>query len=474
MIRTKIIATVGPASRSTDTLIRLIKAGVDVFRLNFSHGTIADHGTALQAIRSAAAECQAVVAVLGDLCGPKIRVDPVQHDSFDLPTGAKIRIVAEPVLGNAERVSTSRPQLVHEASVGHRILIDDGMIRLRVEKAENQSLLCQCEAGGTVRSRKGVNLPDTDLQMSSMTEKDRADLAWALAHDVDYIALSFVRRAEDLEELRAAMRACGRLAPIVAKIETPQAINDLQRIIETTDVVLVARGDLGVEMDLACVPLLQKDITARSQRAGKPVIVATQMLQSMVEHPSATRAEVSDVANAVFDLADAVMLSAETAVGAYPVAAVEMMNRIAQETETYLARNGFFARIDADDSLNPIATGVVRGATTLARELRARLIAAWTRTGNTVRLLSKCRPDRLIVGLTPDETVCRRMALFYGVLPVQMPETANQEEMLHRLDEWVRRHQMAEEGDLVIVAADTRLAGPGSTSALLMHLVGPI
>lgn len=473
MIRTKIIATVGPASRSPEVLARLIEAGVDVFRLNFSHGSLEDHGAALRAIRAAAARCEAVVAVMGDLCGPKIRVDPVEGDAFDLPTGAQIRIVADKVAGNAERISTSRRELPQEAAVGHRVLIDDGMIRLRVEESDGKSLLCRCEAGGAIQSRKGVNLPDTDLHMSSMTDKDRGDLAWALANDVDYIALSFVRRAEDLDELRAAMRACGRVAPVVAKIETPQAINELHRIIEATDVVLVARGDLGVEMDLACVPLLQKDITARSQRAGKPVIVATQMLQSMVEHPTATRAEVSDVANAVFDSADAVMLSAETAVGAYPVAAVEMMNRIAHETETYLARSGYFARMDADDSVNPIATGVVNGAGSLARELQAKLIAVWTETGNTVRLLSKCRPDRLIVGLASEEAICRRMAMYYGVLPVQMPLTPDQDEMLRRLDEWLREHHLAEESDLVILAASTRLIGPGSTSALLMHLVGP-
>ncbi|MBN2559893.1 MAG: pyruvate kinase [Phycisphaerae bacterium] len=472
MIRTKIIATVGPASDSLEVVGQLIDAGADVFRLNFSHGTLEEHGRTLERIRAAARERGAIVAVMGDLCGPKIRVDEVADGAFEIASGDRIDVVSEHVVGNAERISTNRPELAHEVAVGHRVLIDDGLIRLRVEEALPDRLRCVCQDGGAIRTRKGLNLPDSDLAMSALTDKDKRDLAWAMEHGLDYVALSFVRRAEDLAKLRGLMRWDEASCPVVAKIETPQAIEHLDGIIEAADVVLVARGDLGVEMDLARVPLLQKEITAKCQKAGKPVIIATQMLQSMVEHPTATRAEVSDVANAILDSADCVMLSAETSVGAYPVASVRMLDRIAEQTEAYLSDSGAFAQMDADATMNPMMTAVVHGANLLARELNAKLLAVWSETGYTVRLLSKCRPNRPVIGLSPDERVCRRMAMYYGVEPACIPRPTQLGPMLQAIDEVLLKHEWAARDDLIVVVAGTRLEAAGATSTLLVHLLG--
>ena len=471
MIRTKIIATLGPASDSLEIIGRLIDAGVDVFRLNFSHGTLEQHGQTLKRIRMVCRERDTLVAVMGDLCGPKIRVDDVENGAFEIAVGDHIDIVPEHVVGNADRISTNRPQLTREISVGQRILIDDGLIRLRVEDARSDRLRCLCEVSGTIRTRKGLNLPDSDLAMSAITEKDKRDAAWALEHGVDYMALSFVRTAEDLAELRSLMRQAKAMCPIVAKIETPQAIDHLDSIVESADVVLVARGDLGVEMDLARLPLLQKDIARRCQKAGKPVIIATQMLQSMVDNPTATRAEVSDVANAILDSADCVMLSGETSVGAYPVESVRMLDRIAEQTEAYLASSGAFARMDADVTMNPLVTAVAHGASLLARELEANLIAVWSESGYSVRLLSKCRLDRSVIGLSPDERACRQMLLYYGVVPVCMPRPDEITSMLRTVDDMLLDRELAEEGDVMVVIAGEAVLKLGSTNALLIRLV---
>ena len=472
MVRTKIIATVGPASASPEVLGELIGAGVDVFRLNFSHGAPTDHAQAVTHIREAARRRGTIVGIMGDLCGPKIRVAPVESDGFPIAAGASLDIVPGHVLGGPRQISTNRPELIGELAVGHRVFIEDGLIRLRVEKAEAKRLQCLCEVGGTIRSRKGINLPDTDLAMSALTDKDRQDVAWAIGQDVDWLALSFVRRAADVQELRSLLRQANSDCPIVAKIETPQAIQNLDGIIEATDAVLVARGDLGVEMDIARLPLLQKDMTARCSKAGKPVIVATEMLQSMVEHATATRAEVTDVANAIFDATDCLMLSAETSVGAYPVESVRMMSRIAQETEAYLSKTGAFARMDADETLNPTTSAVAHGAALLARELNAGALVVFTDTGRTVRLLSKCRPDRPVIGLSPEERVCRRMALYYGVEPVHLPALEQADSVPGTLDRLLLDRRIASTGDTIIVLARAQRAQPQSTKALLIHQVG--
>ncbi len=471
MIQTKIVATLGPATDSVEMLKALIDAGVDVFRLNFSHGNLEQHALTLGRIRKACEETGSMAAVLGDLCGPKIRVDPVEDDAFEITRGDRIDIVAGHVVGNAGRISTNRPELIGEVEAGHRVLIDDGNVRLRVEKSHADKLTCVCEVGGTIRTRKGLNLPDSMLQMSAMTDKDREDLAWAIENQLDYVALSFVRSAADLHELIGLLPLSGSEIRIVAKIETPAAITHLEEIIETADVVMVARGDLGVEMELAQVPVLQKKIVRMCQTAGKPAIVATQMLQSMVDSPTATRAEVSDVANAILDGGDAIMLSAETSVGAYPVEAVRMMGEIARETEAYLRSRNEAMRVDASRTLRRISTAVAHGASLLTRELDAKLVAVWTDTGNTARLLSKTRLNVPVIGLSPDLHVCRRMSMYYGITPIPAKRPERILQMLHELDGILTREALVAIGDLIVVVAGTRLDKEGATNALLMHLV---
>ncbi len=471
MIQTKIVATLGPATDSREMIRALIEAGVDVFRLNFSHGTLEQHARTLSNIRAACDETSSMAAVLGDLCGPKIRVDPVEGDGVRVDRGARIDIVAGHVVGTAERISTNRPELVSEVRAGHRVLIDDGCVRLRVEAAHSDRLTCLVEVGGAIRTRKGLNLPDSDLRMSAMTDKDREDLAWAIENGLDYVALSFVRSAADLHELQGLLPLAGCDIRIVAKIETTAAIGHLDEIIEAADVVMVARGDLGVEMDVARVPVLQKQIVRMCQTAGKPAIVATQMLQSMVDNATATRAEVSDVANAILDGGDAIMLSAETSVGSYPIEAVRTMEQIARETESYLRTRNEAARVDAARTMRRITTAVAHGASLLSRELEAKLVAVWTDTGNTARLLSKTRLSVPVVGLSPDLHVCRRMSMYYGVIPRQAKRTERILSMLKDVDDLLIGAKLVEAGDLIVVVAGTKLEKEGAANALLMHLV---
>ena len=471
MIRTKIVATLGPASDSRERIGQLLEAGVDVFRLNFSHGTLEQHGKALEFVREACRDLGRTAAIMGDLCGPKIRVDLIEDDEFEISPGDRLDIVSDHLVGNSQRISTNRPELVGELEKGHRILIDDGLIQLRVIETHDEHLSCVCEIGGPIRTRKGINLPDSDLKMAALTEKDREDLAWALKNRLDYIALSFVRSAADLRELRECLPLNDSDTRIVAKIETVQAIEHLDDIIEAADVILVARGDLGVEMDIAQVPLLQKRIVRQCQRAARPAIIATQMLQSMVEHPTATRAEVSDVANAILDAADCVMLSAETSIGAYPVESVQMITRIAKQTEDYLRSRDETARIDVKLTMRRVTTAVAHGASLLARELDAQLVAVWTQTGNTARLLSKTRLPVAVVGLSPDEHVCRRMAMYYGVIPLRMDRSEEMDRMLQKLDGELAGRKLVKSGDLIVVVSGTRLNEAGATNSLLMHLV---
>jgi len=473
MTKTKIIVTIGPASCDEQTLTAFIEEGVDVLRLNFSHGTVSEHHQVLTNIRQVCQRTGAIVAVMGDLCGPKLRVGRIEGGRFTIEPGETITIQRQLDVGTRQRIGTNYPPLVDELEPQARIFIDDGNVRLRVVDKRADELVCTCELGGVIADHKGINLPDTALSTPALTHKDRADLEWAIANDLDYVALSFVRRPEDLQELRAILDERHSDIRVVAKIEKPQAIDHLSGIINEADAVLVARGDLGVEMDVARVPLLQKDITLRCQQVGKPVIIATQMLQSMIDSATPTRAEVSDVANAIFDAADAVMLSAESAVGKYPVQAVRMINRIARETEAFLARQpaAGLGALAAPESLR-VTSAVAHGASLVARELNAKLVAVWSETGNTARLLSKYRLPQPIVTLSPHERVCRQVAMNYGVIPVHAAQPANPEHMLRKLDELLTARGLAEPNDLILVIAGTQLHRPGATNNLLIHIVG--
>jgi pyruvate kinase len=468
--RTKTVATVGPASRDPDVLGRMIDEGVDVLRINFSHGTLDEHARVLETIRDHGERTGAIVAVLGDLCGPKIRVGDLDGDAVTLTAGETLVIQRQPCTGTAERFSTNYDRLIDEAEIGARVLLDDGKLMLVVIEKRPDELVCTCRIGGKLRSHKGVNLPDTDLSVPALTDKDRLDLDWAINHELDYIALSFVRRPEDLYTLRKVLKERESDMRIISKIEKPEAIEHLAEIIDASDAVLVARGDLGVEMDVARVPLLQKDITLRCRRAGKPVIIATQMLESMIESATPTRAEVSDVANAILDATDAVMLSAETAIGAYPLEAVRFINRIANETEGF--SNGIrepAPRVAAVSAR--VAAAVAQGASLLASELSARLVVVWTRAGNMPRLLAKQRFNPPIVGLSPDPRVCRRMALHYGVLPIRMQHPGREDLMLRQIEHSLLERNLTQPHDLIVVAAGTHFREGDAANALLIHFV---
>ncbi len=428
MPKTKIVATVGPASNSTDTLKKFIDSGVNVIRLNMSHGTLDGHAELLEHLAAAIPGENTAVAVMADLCGPKVRTCKMDETASSVGAGDTCVIARTCDLGSASRFATSYPRFVDEVKVSDRVLIDDGIIRLRVTEKNADELTCRCETGGTIGTRKGVNVPDSDLSQPSLTDKDRTDLKWAVEHGVDFVALSFVRRVDDVTDLREAIRDLDARTPIVSKIETPQAVAALDDIIDVSDAILVARGDLGVEMDVSRIPMLQKQMVRQCQSAGKPVIVATQMLHSMVTQASPTRAEVSDVANAVLDGADAVMLSAESAAGQYPVESVSMMAQIIGHAHAY--RTGLVHRRTEDVTghlhvgleRDRTTSAVARSAVMVAHDLGASLIAVWSNSGRTARWISKYQPEQQVVIISESAAVCRRCAMSYGLRSLLVPE----------------------------------------------------
>jgi len=472
-IRTKIVATLGPATDEPQRLARVLEAGVDVCRLNFSHGTLDEQQRRLEAVRAWAAQHDRPIAVLGDLCGPKIRLNEVAGGTVELVRGQSVRFVRGAEACTAERLTTNYPSFVDEVDVGQRVLIDDGLVRLLAVTRDPGAVTCTCTTGGRISSRKGVNLPDTPLATPALTAKDRQDLEWAIGHDLDYVGLSFVRRPDDLAELKEILARRGARLGVIAKIEKPEALEHLEEIIRLADGVMVARGDLGVEMDVWRVPLIQKDITVRCRAAGKPVIIATQMLQSMVSSPTPTRAEVSDVANAILDGADAVMLSAETAVGQYPDVAVTLMDRVAAATESYQRQGrGCEPAPEASEPHTP-TSAIVRAAVQAGLHLDARLVAVWTATGETVRQLARHRLPMPVVGLTYDQRVCRQMNLLYGVIPLRVQPLSNPAEMAGVLDALLLERGLARRGELVVVVTSTRPQSPGATDTVLAHRVAP-
>lgn len=471
-MKTKIIATLGPACASRERLAEMFAAGMDVCRLNFSHGEPELRARLVGWVRELAAERRMPTCIIGDLCGPKIRLGVFPGGPVDVSAGDVVRVVRGEGACTAERLTVSYPALVDEVAVGHRLLVDDGRVRLVVRERLADELVCDCVVGGPLDSRKGVNLPDTTLSIPALTEKDRRDLDWALEQGLDYVALSFVRQPEDLYELKRAIKERGRFLPVIVKIEKTEALWHVDELIANADGILVARGDLGVETDLWRVPVIQKDIVAECRQAGVPVIVATQMLQSMINEPSPTRAEVSDVANAILDQVDAVMLSGETAVGRYPVTAVDMMDRIAGATEEYLAKRPPVGAVASPEAKYRPTAAVAHAAVAAARDLGARLVAVWTATGTTVRLVSQHRLPMPVLGLTYDDAVYRRLNLLYGVVPVRVEPMDNPSAMAAALDAHVLERGLAAQGDLIVVVTSTRPTTPGATDTALVRRVG--
>jgi pyruvate kinase len=480
MRRTKIVATVGPASRRPETLERLVKAGVDVFRLNFSHGTQEEHLEVIRSSREIAARLHRPLALLQDLSGPKIRTGAVKGDEVDLVKGARIAITTDPTVeGTAELISTTYAALPRDTKAGDQILLDDGNLELRVLGVADARVECEVVDGGPLRSHKGMNLPGVALSTPALTEKDRRDLVFGIQHQVDYVAMSFVRRAEDVLEAKALVRSMGEATPIIAKIEKPQAVDNLEAILEAADGVMVARGDLGVELGTEDVPIVQKRIIAMANAAGKVVITATQMLESMIENPRPTRAEASDVANAILDGTDAVMLSGESAVGKFPVVTVETMARIADYTEEHGMGSIRPRRADArrgDLPPAPLGPGnavtrsLTRVAVSVAEELGCKLILAFTESGTTARLVAGHRPRMPVVAVTHDDRVYRRLALWWGVVPIKSEFVENTDDLLAAGEERLKARGIAQKGDTILMLSGHSIAA-AATNMLRVHTV---
>ena len=411
--RTKIIGTIGPASADVEVLEELLKAGLDIVRLNFSHGDHESHARALENIETASQSTGIPVAVLADLCGPKIRLGDLEAD-IPLKVGEELIITTEEIVGTREKVPTIYKKLADDVTPGDTILIDDGLIRLEVLESGRSEVRCAVRTDGVLKSRKGINLPGVRVSSPSITEKDKRDLEFIIKHNIDFVALSFVRSRDDLKELRWFLKDRGKLLPIVAKIEKPEAVSDIDGIIDEADAVMVARGDLGVEMPTEEVPILQKMIISKCNARNKPVITATQMLESMIHNPRPTRAEASDVANAVFDGSDAVMLSAETSVGAYPETAVRIMDQIVRTAEKQSDTERARIRARSDHPLSD-AQNICRAACDMAVEAKAAAIIAITKHGRTAQMLSRYRTLVPIIAFTESLETLRYMNILWGV-----------------------------------------------------------
>ena len=465
--RTKIIATLGPASSTAEVLARLFHAGADVFRLNFSHGAHEDHLARITMIRALEEQVGRPIGILADVQGPKLRVGRFQGGRVVLQTGQGFRLDLSSVPGDSRRVALPHPEIIRAAGIGTSLLLDDGKLRLRVTHVRDDHLETEVVTGGPLSDRKGVNVPDVALPIPALTEKDRIDLDFALLHGVDYIGLSFVQRAEDVEEAKGI--AAGR-AWIMTKMEKPQALDNLDAIIAASDAVMVARGDLGVELPPEEVPLAQKRIVRAAWQRGIPVVVATQMLESMISAPSPTRAEASDVATAVFDGADAVMLSAETAAGQYPFEAVNMMDRIVERVER---DPGWRAGIDAGrpEPERSSASAICAASRQVAHTIGAAAIAAFTLGGSTALRMARERPDAPVLGLTTSLATARRLAVVWGVHAVQTAVTRSMTETVSVACSLARAEGFAAPGQEVVVVAGIPFNQPGTTNALRVEAV---
>lgn len=474
MRRAKIVCTIGPVSVGQEMLEQLLASGMDVARLNFSHGSHEQHLQVIERLRAASLKVRKAVAILGDLQGPKIRTGRLEKGQIELVPGKEFSITTdESVPGTEQIVSTTYPHLAADVNPGDRILLDDGLLELRVKTTDKKSLV-QTEVvhGGTLRNNKGINLPGVALRAEALTPKDREDLLFGIKAGIDYVALSFVRQPLDLDLARQAMSEAGRQVPIIAKLEKPEALARLDAILDKTDGVMVARGDLGVEIPPEEVPAIQKDIIRRANQRGLPVIVATQMLNSMIDHPRPTRAEASDVANAVFDGADALMLSGETASGKYPLDSLRMMERIILAAEssmrTSLKKAGSPEPLTVPAPFPDVICGVACRA---AREAGATLIAAFTLTGTTARLLSHYRPSVPIIAFSPNQEVRRRLSLLWGVVPRVLEPMQESELMVRRVEEELLSRGLVSKGDKVVIVFGAPIGQPGKINSMRLHTI---
>jgi len=476
MRRTKIVCTIGPASSSVEALDRLVAAGMDVARLNFSHGTHAEHAEVVRRLREGEERWGRPVAILQDLQGPKIRLGTFGEGGgrrVDLEPGRPFALSRRPCVGTAERAFVSPPESLDEVKAGDQVLMDDGMIQLRVEDVTADAVRCRVVAGGRISDHKGISLPRVALPVSCLTPKDRADLKFGIEHGVDFVAISFVRSAADIAEVRKFLYEQGAALPLVAKLERHEVFENLPGILTTVDAVMVARGDLGVDVPLEDVPHMQKEIIKQARAAKIPVIVATQMLESMVTHLRPTRAEVSDVATAIFEGADAVMLSAETATGRYPAEAVETMARIAVRAEvSVLADQPLQRRRPRDGAAVGFPEAVSDAAAMAARALKAQAIVAFTQSGFSARLISHQRPDVPIIAFTPTVDVRRRLALSWGVSSRLIRKVETTDEMVEEIESALLRDGSVRINDVIVIISGAPMWVTGTTNLLKLHRIG--
>lgn len=469
--KTKIIATIGPSSSSPEVIEGIMLAGANVLRLNLSHGTRAEHGRVISLIRETSDRLKFPVAILLDLQGPKIRVGRLKKESVELIAGQLITISAEEADGDESIISTTYKDLYKDVKPGNRILLDDGLLEAKVTRVEGTSIECAVVYGGILKEHKGMNLPGVDVSAPCLSEKDEEDLSFGIENGVDYIALSFVRKASNIFEVKERLKSRGADIPVIAKIEKAEAVENLDAILEESDGIMIARGDLGVELSAEDVPVLQKKIISKANESGRIVITATQMLESMITNPRPTRAEASDVANAVFDGTDALMLSGETAVGKYPVKAVEMMVKITRQAEeAALAHKHLLRRKNAP--VGSFGQAVAFAAHAAALEVNPKAIVVFTQSGETARILSKLRPLTQIVAFTSTERTWRRLALVWGVRPFMTSFGEHTDEMICRGEGALINYGIAGFGDTIVIVSGTKVGMRGATNMMKVDWIG--
>lgn len=466
MRRTKIVCTIGPASQSPEALRSLIQSGMNVARLNFSHGTPGEHADRIAIIRELSRELSEPVAILQDLAGPKIRIGNIQAGEVALKPGSRFVLTSRPVPGDEREVSVSYPSLPREVSAGDTLLLADGALELKVIQTDGTNITCEVVVGGALSSHKGINLPTTTIKAPALTNKDIKDLSFGIDHGVDIVALSFVKEAQDIYLARGVLQVKGSDVPIIAKIEKHEALENIDSILNAADGIMVARGDLGVESPLERIPQVQKMLIRKANALGKPVITATQMLRSMVSSPRPTRAEATDVANAILDGSDAVMLSEETAVGRYPAEAVRFMASIAEATEEIFPHEHYLNR--RDERKLEVEEAIGYAACCVARDINASAIMTSTQSGSTARRIARHRPRQPILALSPNEATVRRLALTWGVSPLLVPYMESVDEMVRVCLEVARPRLKG----VVVIVAGTPLEQPGTTNLIQVERVG--
>ena len=473
MRTTKIVATLGPATDTPEMVGQLLESGVDVFRLNASHGVQEDHARRVKLVRAVAEERGVHAAILLDLQGPKIRLGTFENGGCLLRNGTEFRITTDEVVGTCERASTTYKSFVKDVQPGNQVLLADGSVSLKVLAKTDTDAICQVVSGGPISDRKGINLPGVEVSAASMSKKDLADLRFGLEAGIDFVALSFVRKRDDVLRLRLYLEEADSHVKIISKIEKPEAFHNLDAILEESDGVMVARGDLGVEVALEKVPFMQKQIIERARKHGKFVITATQMLETMIENSYPTRAEVSDIANAIYDGTDALMLSAETSAGKYPVESVKMMARIAIEAEASISAQGY-RELSSRQQQPSYADIMADMAFRASRLVGAKAIVVFTASGSSARLVSRYRPPVPIFAFTGSVTVARQLAVIFGVRPIVAEDPKNVDEFVRVLDAMLLEHGWCKERDNVVFIAGQPIGRPGSTNFLKLHRVGEL